>query len=254
MKRLISLLALLVVGTGSHAIVITQWNFNGPSAGEVPGGPNSPTPSTGAGIASLLSGVTASFSSGIVNGGSSDLEITSPPNFGWQTTNYAAQGASSGTAGVQFMVSTLGMTDIAVRFDTRHSNTSSRWVRFDYTIDGGTNWVLGSATDGTIYEGTSGDTWFNLRGADLTAAPGVANNANFGFRMVTVFGPAQGPFVDGFNYTSYSASNATSSYAASGTLRWDMVTVTGNPVPEPATVAALAMGVGALVRSRRRGR
>lgn len=251
MKTFLACLALVCSGA-ANAVIIAQWNFNGESSGSVPGGPNSPLPSVGSGTASLLGGVTGAFSSGIVNGGSSDPVNTSPPNFGWQTTNYPSQGQGSGTGGVMFMVSTADYYDVRISFDTRHSNTSSRWVRLDYTTDGGSSWVLGSAARGTIYEGTSGDTWFNLRSGDLTGQAGVADNALFGFRMVTVFGPASGPFDDTADYMQYFAANSTSNYSSSGTLRWDMVTVSGEPVPEPATMGALALGVAMLARRRRR--
>lgn len=249
MKSLATL-AFLVTALSSRAMVLTQWDFNGQSATTVPGGSSSPTPSVGVGTASLLGGVTATFSSGIVNGGSSDPVNTSPPNFGWQTTTYAAQGAENGGRGVQFAVSTVGMTDIVIQFDTRHSNTSSRWVRLDYSTDGGSSWVPGSATASSVFEGTSGDTWFNQRTVDLSAVAAVENNANFMFRMVTVFGPAAGPFDDNATYTSYAAANSTSNYATGGTLRWDMVTV--NAVPEPGTIAALVAGCGFLAARRRR--
>lgn len=251
MKTFVTL-ALLAAFGASQAQVITRWNFNGDSATTVPGGATSPTPSEGVGTASLLGGITASFASGTANGGSSDPVNTTPPNYGWQTTTYAAQGAENGGRGVQFAVSTLGYTDIWVSFDTRNSNTSSRWVRFDYSADGGTNWVLGTAGAGSIFEGTAGDTWFNNRMVDLSSVTAVENNANFQFRMVAIFGPQAGPYVDGENYTQYWAANATSTYAPSGTLRWDMVTVKG--VPEPGTMAALVAGLGFLAARRRRSK
>ena len=248
MRRLMAF-GLLAVAGMSQAAVFAQWNFNGSSATTVPGGALSPTPSVGLGTASLL-GVTASFSSGTANGGSSDPVNTTPNNYGWQTTGYAAQNVDSGTRGVQFAVSTVGQSDITVSFDTRHSNTSSRWVRFDYSADGGTNWTLGTVAGGSIFAGTAGDTWFNLRTVDLSSVAAVENNANFVFRMVTIFGPASGDYVDGSGYSAYAASTGTSTYATTGTLRWDMVTV--NAVPEPGTMAALAIGGGLVALRRRR--
>jgi len=255
MIRLLALAGVALASGMAQALVITQWNFNGSDANSVPGGPNSPLPSVGVGTASLLGGVTGGFSSGISNGGSSDPVNTSPPNFGWQTTSYAQQGMENGGRGVMFMVSTAGYMDITINFDTRHSNTSSRWVRLDYTTDGGATWNIGSAAANRVYEASNGgDKWYNIRLADLTGDSAVDNNALFGFRMVAIFGPATGPFDDNGNYTGYSPSTTTSSYASTGTLRWDMVTVSGEVVPEPATIAAMALGVGTLIASRRRKR
>jgi len=241
MKTVLTLSAVLVAGA-SQAAIITQWDFNGPSNTSVPGGALSPTASTGIGTASLL-GVTGSFASGISNGGSSDPVTTSPPNFGWGTTGYAAQGTEDGQRGVQFAVSTLGFEDITVSFDLRKSNTSSRFTRFEYSANGGANW-----TQGAILDGNAGDTWFNLNLNDLTADATVDNNSNFVFRMVAIFDP--NIVVAG----TYSPSNSTSSYATTGTLRWDMVTVSGTEaVPEPATMAVLA-GLGLAVARRRKSK
>jgi hypothetical protein len=235
------IIALLAVAGAANATVITQWNFNGDSTTSVPGGVNSPTPNIGAGTASLLGSVTATFASGAASGGSSDPAGGAPPNYAWNTTTYAAQGTENGQRGVQFNVSTVGWLDIVVSFDTRHSNTASRFLRFDYTTDG-TNWVLGSAGAGTVFIGDAGDTWFNQRTVNLTSVSGVNNNANFAFRVVAIFEPGTG---------EYRASGLTGTYGPTGTLRYDMVTVSGAPVPEPATLAALGLGAAAVARRRR---
>jgi hypothetical protein len=211
--------------------IITQWNFNGASATTVPGGTASPTPSTGAGIASLIGGATSpSFNSGV---GSSDPILTAPTNYGWQTTTYAAQGQTPNTRGVRFDVSTLGFTNIVITFDTRHSNTSSAWVALDWSADGGATW-----TNAGAFQANAGDTWFNGRTSGVLPAA-ASNNASFAFRMTTIFAPGAAAYV---------ASNPASTYATTGTLRWDMVTVTG--IPTPGSIALL--GVAGLIAARRR--
>lgn len=218
---------------------LTQWDFNGSSTATVPGGTASPTPSIGAGTASLFGGVSATFASGTANGGSTDPVDTTPSNYAWNTTGYAPQGTENGGRGVQFNVSTEGWDKIVVSWDQRHSNTSSRFVQFLYTTDG-LNFTNAGLDNGGLFEGTAGDTWFNGRTVDLTSIAGVANNANFAFRVVAAFGPAGG----------YVASNSSSNYAGTGTWRFDMVTVSGNLVPAPGALALL--GLAGLVARRRR--
>lgn len=219
--------------------IITQWNFNGTSTSEVPGGTSSPLPAVGSGVAALFGGTTASFASGVASGGSSDPVSTSPPNYGWNTETYPSQGAGNGTRGVQFNVSTIGYQDISLSFDLRTSNTASRWYQVLYTIDG-ENFVpldepfrLGGLEDNSV-----GDTWSNQLFADFSSVSGVDNNPDFAARVVSVFSPiAFTEYLSGNNYdanTAYEAarnrSSGTQSNYGGGTWRFDMVTFSGYAV------------------------
>lgn len=238
MKKLI--LGLTILGTSVAAFAqstLTQWNFNSltPDASTSTG---VTVPALGSGTASLLGGTTATFASGDATGGSSDP--ATGDDSGWNLAAFAAQGTGNLTRGAQFLVSTVGFTDITIKYDLRHSNTSSRYEQFQYTTDGSTFTNFGSLLDGN-----AGDTWFN-RALDLSAISGADNNALFGFRVVAAFAPSS---------TSYAASNATSSYSTAGTWRFDMVTVTATPIPEPSTYALLsgatALGMIVLRRTRK---
>jgi MYXO-CTERM domain-containing protein len=238
MKTLIASGIALAMAATASADVITQWNFNGSSATTVPGGASSPTASTGSGTASLVGGVTAaaSFGSGASNGGSSDPAGSAPPNYAWQTTTYGAATAPNYSAGVQFNVSTVGyFGGIVISYDLRHSNTSSRWEQFQYSLDG-----INFVNFGAAFDGNAGDTWFNNRTIDLSSVAGAANNANFAFRIVAAYG-ASGTF---------EASQTGATYASSGTWRFDMVTVSGE-IPGPGAMALLACA-GLLGGRRRR--
>lgn len=216
--------------------VITQWNFNGPSTTEVPGGTSSPIPAIGTGIAALFGGTTALFASGIASGGSSDPVITSPPNYGWNTETYASQGNNSGARGVQFNVSTVGYEDISLNFDLRTSNTSSRWFKLYYTVDGIDYVNLGEPVRlGGMGDNSIGNSWSNQLFADFTSIAAANNNPNFAIRIVSVFSPiAFTEYNSSTNYdanTAYEAANNTTatpnSVYGGGTWRFDMVTFSG---------------------------
>lgn len=236
MKTTISLLALAAMAATSQAAIITLWDFNS-QPGDANTGTGTLSPKTGAGTAALLGGATSTFASGNSGTGSSDPEVTD--DAAWNLSTWAAQGAGSGTRGARFNVSTLGQKDIIVQWDNRHSNSVSKFVQFEYTTDG-TNFTSAGVANGGVFEATAGDTWFNDRTVDLSAIAGVNNNANFGFRVTTIFAPSTSAYV----------SSSGGAYGTTGTLRFDMVEVAGNPVPEPASIAAIGLGLAAISRRR----
>ena len=213
---LIFLLLLFVNINVWSQINITRWNFNGPAADAVEGGNASPSPSEGNGTASLLNGVTATFASGTASGGSSDPVDTTPENYGWNTTTYAAAGTENKQRGVQFNVSTVDFTGIKFLFDQRLSNTANNTYVVQYTTDGN-NWVDAETFTFTPDVTGTGDTWYNTRTVDLTNVPELNNNLNAGFRIVSAFDPTT---------NDYRASRSTSTYGPGGTVRFDMVTIT----------------------------
>lgn len=234
MKQLVIAAALMAAGS-ANADTITQWNFNSVPA-DTSTATGTLTPNIGAGVISLLNGVTSTgFNSGV---GSSDTSLAAN-NSGYQTTTYAAQGAQNQLRGVQYSVSTVGFSDITVSYDLRHSNTSSRYEQFQYSVDG-TNF-----TDFALFDGNVGDGWFS-RSVDLSSIAGADNNASFSFRVVAAFAPTT---------AGYLASNPASDYAG-GTWRFDAVTVSGAAVaavPEPESYALLVAGLGFVgFASRRR--
>lgn len=237
--------SIVSIASAQAATTITQWTFNGSASG-------TDVPSTGVGTISNIV-VTNTFANGA---GSSDPALTG--NSGYNTTGYPLQSVGSGTAGIGIAVSTVGFTapaftSLEVSFDLRLSNASSRWYRADYTTNGGTTWTFGTPTRLGVPLNV-GDTWFNGNVLSI-ADPAALNNAAFGARIVSVFSPVA--FTQFNNNTAFTANtayevarNTTSSYAGSGTWRFDMVTVTA--VPEPSSALLGGLGALALIRRRRK--
>lgn len=214
---------LMMVSLNSIAqTIFTQWNFNGDSSITVPGGSDTPSPVIGSGIASLLGGVTATFASGNLSVGTTETVTTSPPNFGWNTTTYAAAGTENKQRGVQFAVSTLNYIGITFSFEQRLSNTANTTYIFQYTTDitlPSPIWVDAQTFTITPAATGTGDTWYNSRTIDLSTVTALNDNANVGFRIVSAFDPTT---------SDYLAARSTSVYGTVGTVRFDMVTIKAN--------------------------
>lgn len=228
---------LLITAIPLPAATITQWNFNS-AVGDNNVATGTTSPSTGVGTASLLT-TTATFASGIANTGSTDPNTTD--NSAWGTTAYPAATVGDLSAGVQFLVDTRGYDNIMLTYDLRHSNSSSRYEAVQYTTNG-TSW-----TTAAFFTGAAGDTWFNGRSVNLSSISQVANNQNFGVRIVSAFEST----ATGAGPASYAVSTTGNTYAASGTWRFDMVTVSGSAVPEPTAALLGSIGLLGLLRRRR---
>jgi hypothetical protein len=192
------------------ATSLARWDFNATNTLVA----TAPDPSTGTGTASLLNHATAIFSSGTF---SDPAGAPGTANSGWNTSSYPPQGTSNKTAGVQFKVSTLSYQNIFLAWEQKHSDTASKYTRLQYTTDGST------FVDGDLITMTSTNNGWAFYASDLSARAGINNNPNFAFRIVSEWEAT----AIGNNNSNYAGS--VTSYSAGGTIRFDLMSVFGNP-------------------------
>ncbi|MFQ3548503.1 MAG: PEP-CTERM sorting domain-containing protein [Armatimonadota bacterium] len=225
MKKLIVLVMVLslALAVSASADIIAQWNFNTQATLS--------SPSTGTGTMSFLGNATAASSGAWsthyvsnTNKSSDPIAGPSPNQYGaYNTANYITIGS-----GVAFAVSTVGYENITVSLDAKRSGTGPSNMKWIYSTDG-SNWI-----ESGVFANLTSDAWFNGFILDLSSISAAANNPNF---------------IVGF------VSNAT--YGSTGTIRYDMVTISGDQVviPEPGTIVALGSGLvgiaGVAIRRRK---
>jgi len=233
MKIKISAFAIAaLLSISAQAVTVAQWDFNA--------GTTKHSISMNGASFETLGGITIA-STFPTDSGSSD---TGTPTVGGGALNTATYGtATSGnlSRGVQFSIDTSGYENLLFSFDQRNSSTASAYTALFYTLDGA-QWSLATSfrytpTNASFVNGIS---------YDFSGISGANDNANFGLRLVSMFAPGS---------SSYTGSGGT--YSSNGTIRYDMVTLSGSevaaPVPESSSLAMLMAGlgvVGLMVRRR----
>src|SRR5260370_1387007 len=169
--------------------------------------------------ASLVGGNTNIYATGSTN------DPAASDNSAWDTKTYPALNSGNKTAGVQFNVSSLGYSNIVFRWDQRVSGSASKYFRFQYSSDGSTFTDWPSSFAMTSSQSTP-SSYYESQTNSLAAYGSVNNNANFAIRVVSEFqSTATGSGAAGY----VTVSNV--SYTTSGTIRFDMVTISGTPIP-----------------------
>jgi len=217
--------------TNAHADAVTIWNFNSTTSdGSTSTGTN--VPSLGYGTAVLVGGVQAGYATGSTNDPAAQSDDS-----GWNTDSYPAQGMANKTAGAQYNVSTLGYSNIVVRFDLRVSSTAGHYYRFQYSTDG-VNFFDHGPPIATVIASASSASYYEAQTNSLADVPGANNNANFAFRIVSEF---ESTAVGGT--TGYVTTYGTNTYSTGGTVRFDFVVISGTPIPganTPPTITSIS--------------
>lgn len=234
---------LVLAAASAHAQVpvnLATWNFNDSNLTVDSG------ITAAASFLRVVAGPTGGATPGFVSGNASGATVAGNAV---GLTTFPAQGAGSDTAGIRANVSTVGLSQvnydrIRVSLDWQTSNTASRRGQFAYTTDGGTNWtnVAQAVVPGAGTFSTFRPTSYTGDGTSFVINDPLAyGNANFGIRFLSIFDTG----------TSYVAANTAGgfSYGPTGTWRFDNVTV--EAVPEPASMAVLALGLASLKRRRK---
>lgn len=183
------------------ATTITQWNFNNSDL----------MPNIGTGTASYAGG-TSGGATPFPGGSPNDLGI---PNLGWNTTNYPATGSPK-TAGAQFNLSTTGYQGVVLTYDVRHTATAANTYAVQYNPDV-TN-VNAPWIDIQTLTYNVNNTFQSVT-LNLSAIPAANNNPNLGIRIVSAYDASGSVYV-----------GTTGTYGSGGTVRYDLVTFTGNPI------------------------
>ncbi len=211
--------------------IIAQWDFNSsPPDGAASTGTLAPC--VGGGSASHVGGTTAASSGEFASGDTHLDPAGSADNSGWNTAGYPAADADNKTAGVRFDIDTTGFEHISISWSQRNSATATRYLRLQYTLDG----IRFNEADLITVPAENA---FTNQTIDLSAIPGAADNPLFGFQLVAEFEST----ANGWGAESYVATKPGSTYGKSGTIRFDMVTVSGVPIPganTPPTISAVS--------------
>lgn len=222
-KILFSILTIGFTNISISQTVIAHWDFNSvPSDASTSTGSNLPI--AGTGTITNIGAVTNTFAAGTTT------DPNTTDNTAYNSTNYPAQGLNPKTAGIQIDFSTVGLTNIALTFEQRMSNTAANTWVLQYTLDrtvGLPTWTDAQTFTFVPASTGTGSVWYQ-RSYNFSAITGLNNNANAAFRIVSNFDPNSG---------TYLASASTSTYGAGGTSRFDLVNISSLPSIQPYILA-----------------
>ena len=220
-------LAVACAAATAHGGVVGKWNFDDRST----------KATAGEGAAELVGTKSAGWCSG-ATGKRTDRSM------GVRGFDSSGDQFYGGYRGVAFNLCTCGWEGVSVNWSQRIDRNASRWMQFEYSLDGDHFKTDGLRNDGMIRVARANAFLrFNM---DLRGIDGVADNENFAFRFVAAKDPSTRRYatVGGGRYNP--------------TARWmiDSVTALGSPFEGGggSTPAPGAMGLAGLAGLLGRGR
>ena len=212
-----TLLIALTLAANAGADIIAQWNFNST--------PPDATSNTGTNVPSLGTGTVSVIGTVIQNvsatqeysTGNNSTDPATADDSAYHTRNYPPQNEGNKTSGIQVNVSTVGYESIIVTWDQQNSATASKYLRFQYSLDG-SNFV-----DHAVSRMDAAAAFANGKTVSLGSILGANGNPNFAFRLVSEFeNTATGSGIAGYLTTG------AGTYSQNGTMRFDMLTISGS--------------------------
>ncbi len=265
---LVATVVCLVAAT-SHAATIAAWSFD--AGGAIAAPYNTPAATTGSGSGTQL-GMSNSytFNNGEGPGSIPFCDVlasagasTGAGSYGWRVrgpTNVGGGGAGQsngwnsqapiGTQGAEFSVNTSGYNNITVSVDVNVTTQAERNLAIEYTLDdtvANPIWVNASyssaGSQGTLFNNTTSALTLSGSYVQLSTAspgwnnqitanlPGAGGDPNFAVEVVNASSGT-----DCVNGAGNPLNNS------SGNWRYDNINISGTAVPEPSTLALLAVG------------
>ena len=211
------------------------------------------TPAIGSNAPDVLLGVTADTGSNGVSNTSNIWRVRAKGGSGTNAANGWSSSAPIGTQGAEFAESTVGYSNINIRFDWYTTTQGEANLMFRYTTDGSTwnnatlslsgsdgglNLLTNSSSSNTVmgsYVQAIGQNWFTGLTVTVTNS-NAANDPNFAFEVVNA-----STGIDCIAAAGSALNNT------SGNWRFDNVTVSGTAVPEPSTYALFIVAISLLL-------
>jgi hypothetical protein len=221
----VSLMAFALVNAGlAHGSTIAFWNFNSGSSN------TSGTFSAATTLAVTEGSGTLTFSNGttglaVFGGTVTNLPSPDPDGTG-RGMALAVQNGDSGANNGSFLQMNLDMTglqDLGMSFAAQRTSTGFNAIDVSYAVGEGSYTSFFAVPELESSMGTTSAVPASIRTVDFTSINGViANQGDVRIRM------------------TFSGGSTTSS---AGNNRFDNLTLTANPVPEPSTLGLAGVGV-----------